>query len=175
MPKFYFNKTVTANNDLAFYNAGTPKYLSDFVMFGSANAAYVPCMYYVESAGGLNFKAYDARIANEGATDYSTYWLIPLPSVKGDLSLFIDDIKISLSAASVDDYITNINVYGLTDSGTTSLGSSATDLTTAGLHVIALSTYDVSTYHMIVIKVTAIVTNALGLRYSAPAIKCYYA
>jgi len=173
IPKFYFNKTVTANNDFEFYNGGSTKKLSDFVMFGSANAAWVPCPYYMESTGALYFKATNGRVGNEGGTDYSTYWVLPLPTAKGALKLYISGLKLSVSDADTSNYC-RVYIYGMTDTGIPLIYTSA-EYNTIGLKTETFTAIDVSIYHMVTIKIVSIVATAGYLEYSPPLLQCYYA
>jgi len=64
------------------------------LMYGSANAAWVPCVFELESvAGKVNL---DSRsISNVDGTDLNQRWGITVPLVKGSLGLNITGIRIA--------------------------------------------------------------------------------
>jgi len=154
--------------------AGATASMQALLMYGAANAAWVPCSYegcyfasYAEIAGA-------GQVLNTGATDMTLFFLLPLPTVKGSLKLYISGTKFGLEDADADDYVNNVKIWGITDSATI-LDTDATNYDSAGVKTDTFTAVDCSSYDHIKIEVECVNTNASDLDVHNIKLRCYYA
>lgn len=66
--------------------AGVTASMQALLMYGSANAAYLPCIFGHESAA--IFTIFSGMLSNSGGTDGYALWTFPHPLVKGTLKFY---------------------------------------------------------------------------------------
>lgn len=84
------------------------------LMIGLANATEVPCIL----AGGdshTEFATSTFLIRGLGTGNFVFSFQLPLPTTRGGLSLFINNIIVGLADAEATDYLDRVRVLGLTD------------------------------------------------------------
>lgn len=159
----------------------TGAYLEDLLMFGSANAAWVPLVMfaarefsYIRGTGG-------GLMQNVGADDITLELSLPLPTNKGGLKLYISSLKFGVADADATDYITTVRVYGMNGNSAgaqldidTTNHSSAGDKTFAGA-VIPAGTIDCSGYQSIIFTFSCTNTDANDMDIGNFRAECYYA
>ena len=157
----------------------TQAQIDDLLMFGSANAAYVPMII----VGGDNIASYRVvlgLVLNRGVDDFSTTWALPKPTNKGGLKLYLSDLKYAAQDADVDDYIDLVTIYGLNGTTKTSLDTDGTNHTTAGDKTFAGAVFpaavlDVSSYQNVWIQIAHRATGANQNAMTNVRMECYYA
>jgi hypothetical protein len=158
---------------LALGDSLTLAYLKDLLMWGSANAAWVPLI----PVGGNSFSHHRViygYITNLGADNLYLSFLLPIPTVKGSLKLYVDDVRYEIDDADADDYVTAIYMYGWDGSSRGTIDSDTTDQTSAGTITWSRSATDVSSYESIWVQIETVNTNASDLDLTSFQILCYY-
>ena len=129
------------------YGAGSVTLLDSLMMYGSANAAFIPGVFSGEyPADGLIKVVGGIYTIGAGpATIYASF-VIPLPCAKGSLKLYIDNIIIGITDADASNYLTQIYLYGISADTSTSVYTSGTNRTSAGTYTYDTSDADMSSY-----------------------------
>jgi hypothetical protein len=156
----------------------TGAYLEDLLMFGSGNAAYVPCALegtdrdpsteWEHSVTGIIENKFAA------GTQYYTF-VCPMPTNKGSLKLYVAGTTLSVAVADATDYSTAVTVYGCTGATNDSLDSDATNRTAAGDHVNTFTAVDASGYALVKVRVAVVGAAADEFQFNGVSLKCYYA
>lgn len=148
-----------------------------FNAIGSANAQYKPCILSLESAVGkvtTNFGTFE----NVDGTDINLTYMIPLEPLKGTLHLHVDGLKISLTDADANNYITDIRLRGTTNADPpvdSALVTGGTDYNTIDVFTTAITDTDLSSYVHYILRVDCVVDTAAALNIAGIWIKYYYA
>ena len=146
----------------------------DALMLGSANAAWVPCVFIGTSQAGKMITSYHF-LTNVDDTDQILTFELLLPRAKGSLKLYIGDVRIGLKDADAGDYITAVYVYGYTDHASSStITSDATDKTTPAIVTYTIAATDASSYYSVKIALSLVCTNAADIDISFVHMLCYY-
>ena len=158
------------------YGANTSaNYLNSLLMYGSANAAWVPCPlegWHDVARGWVNASGH---FQNTGAADPWVHYTIPLPTTKGGLKLYISGTRVGLEDAAATDKVDITYVVGRTSTGISYIDTDNTDKDTQGEHEDTFTALDCSTYTAVKVTLVADVTNAGGLDINYVAVRCYYA
>jgi hypothetical protein len=149
--------------------------IADLLMLGSANAAWVPCVYEAVTIAGQIYVESTRTALTMGAVDVNLRYLLPLPTTKGTLKLYVSDIKLILSDADANDYVTAIATFGVTDAATTLIYMDTTDRTAAGTYTSATGDTDVSSYSQVIVRVNCECTTGTDLDIGGVLVACYYA
>ena len=153
--------------------------IADLLMFGSANAAYVPMMLQ----GGEEHSEYSVDtgyIRTVGANNYSLSLGLPKPTVMGSLKLYLKNLKFGVFAADVNDFIGVVTIFGLNGKDRTQLDTDGTDHTSAGDKtfsggVMPASAIDVSGYQSIYVSVGIVGNTVDQGMWTNFRMECYYA
>ena len=177
------NQDVHITGDLTITGANpaiTGTEITELLMFGSANAVYVPCIFeWVSTTAAIS--TFAGMITNTGGTDYFGIWKLPLPPVKGSLKLYVQNVKVALYDADGGDKIINTWVYGLNNGTVDTLYTDATDMDDikdweSGDELGAWGAADdASIYDAVVVQLQTECTNANDLEISGVSLECYYA
>ena len=162
----------------ASYGAGAGLQLDDLLMFGSAHAAYVP-MAIMGSTIQTYWRFIDGRVINASSADFNLEFLLPLPSIKGSLKLYLKNLKYSVFIADANDYVDEVRISGINGNTRTDLDTDTTNITsntdaTFSGAVMPASVIDVSSYQNVIVKISAFVTDAAGLQYHNIRMECFY-
>jgi hypothetical protein len=149
--------------------------IADLLMFGSANAAWVPCAFEGTTQIGKWTHDVNGRLLNVDAQDFYATYLCPLPTTKGSLKLYVAGTQVSLNDADAGDKVDDTFVFGLTSTTVDELDRLQTDRTTAGDHEDTFTAVDCSGYVQIKLLLNCIVTDANQLDINGVSLKCYYA
>jgi hypothetical protein len=172
-------RVVTFASDGAVTSAaGTTASMQALLMYGSANAAYVPCVFEVEGTaviGKVGYSSGTAMLANVDGSDMVLRYVLALPTNKGSLKLYTTGFRISIYDADADDYVTSVKMYGMDHDTVTSLLEDATDRTAQGVYTSTVAAADCSSYKQIVVLVGCFNTNAADLDIACVEVNCYYA
>jgi hypothetical protein len=156
----------------------TGAYLEDLLMFGSANAAWVPLV-FMHDADATKVKFIDGRIINVDGTDDTFEMLLPLPCVKGSLKLYIKSLKYYVYDADAGDYLDSVRISGINTGTRTDIDTDDIDRNSAGDITFSGATFpaaeiDASSYQSIIVKFTCVFTNANDFDLTNVRMQCYY-
>lgn len=147
--------------------------LADLLMFGSANAAWVPCVFVGDNLRKFTYQSPHYR--NVDATDGAMGFTLPLPTNKGSLKLYVTGLRVVVYGANATNKIDHAYLFANDFDTQTILINDGTDRTAQGVYEYALADTDVSGYTDIVVTLAYLVANASTLRLTAPMVECYYA
>jgi hypothetical protein len=171
--------TVTGGDLTLGSTAYSEAALADLLMFGSANAAYTPCIF--EGAGDLGtvgkfyFDIAAGGVANVDGTNLYLFYRIPLATNRGTLKLYVDDLRLGVHTADATDYVTKVRVYGVNHTGVTELLSDSSNRTAQGSYVSAFAATDTSSYESVLVRVDCVCGAQGELIVEGVEIKTYYA
>jgi hypothetical protein len=157
----------------------TSTQIADLLMFGSANAAYVPLSYNGSNVAARYTNSLGVFL-NTGASDLSLDFSLPLPCTKGTLKLYLKNLKYGVQDADADDFINTVYIYGHNGNSSTQLDIdntntiAAADVTFAGA-VMPASAIDVSGYQSVTVYIVCSNTDAYDLDIANVRMECYYA
>jgi hypothetical protein len=150
--------------------------LEDLLMFGSANAAWVPCpLEFVGGSAAFFAMSGNLSLYNLGADDGNIIYAVPLPPAKGSLKLYISGTRVSLADADGGDYVDTTYVVGMGDTTITVLDNDATNKTTVALHEDTFTAVDCSSYGAVKVLLVVVCSNANDLDIQYVAVRAYYA
>ena len=173
--KKYVDDVVLSDLDTTLTGA----YLEDLLMFGSANAAYVPCtLMGAEDAADIRISA--SIVLNIDAEDIELSYSLPVPCNKGGLKLHISNLKYGLFGADADDYLTRVRIYGWNGHVRTQLDDDGTNHTSAGDKtfsgaIMPAAAIDCSGYQSIAVYAQAFNTGVQHFAIGNVRMECYYA
>ncbi len=155
--------------------AATGPQLEDMLMFGSANAAYVPCIlgmptdttwYWVDDGTG---------VTNTDNSGGSTNWMLPMPPVKGGLKLYIAKTKLVLIDADAQAFVNRVMTRSRDSTGVQTYDDDNTNRTAPGDYVYDYVDADMSARDQVWVYVNGSVNAAWELSIAAVMVECYYA
>jgi hypothetical protein len=151
----------------------TSTQIADLLMFGSANAAWVPM---VMEGGSSNAHWYvnAEHIINATATDLYYMFRLPLPPTKGSLKLYISGVRVGIDTADADDYISEILMKGDVYDTTTNILLDSTNYNSSQRVENTFAAHDCSGYDTVHLTLLTFVTDAAGLKTSFVTARCYY-
>jgi len=150
--------------------------LLDLTMWGSANAAWVPCVFEVSTTAGKLINS-GQNLSNLDGTDIWTLHTLPIPMLKGTLKLYITGLRVGLYDADDGDYITGAYVAGQKYNAASDLFiSDATDYKTAQtLITYTCAAKDCSAFDAVRVTLSLFCTDNVALDISSISLRCYYA
>ena len=153
----------------------TQAQLEDLLMYGSANAAWVPCAF----EGGNVQADYEINvtgtITNTGAGAMGLIFTLPYPPTKGSLKLYVSGTEVGLDDADASNFVTAVYVLGITFDTQAVIDVVGTNLTTIAAHQDTFTAVDCSSYDKVIVNVECTNPNAGNLDISYVTIRCYYA
>ena len=154
----------------------TQAQIDDLLMFGSANAAWVPCVFEVSTTAGKLINS-GQNLSNLDGTDIWTLHTLPIPMLKGTLKLYITGLRVGLYDADDGDYITGAYVAGQKYNAASDLFiSDATDYKTAQtLITYTCAAKDCSAFDAVRVTLSLFCTDNVALDISSVSLRCYYA
>ena len=149
--------------------------LLDLTMWGSANAAWVPCIYMTD-AGATKEALVHSTVYNAGvSTTYITFTL-SVPLLKGSLKLYTNRLMIGLFDADASNYLTSVLVRGINYTGYIDiLPTDATDKTTVAQHEYPIVLHNCSVYEQVIVVAQFTGATAAAFEISSVRLQCYYA
>jgi hypothetical protein len=173
------HEVVEAHSDLSDTTL-TGAYLEDLLMFGSANAVWVPCNF--DGWTGQRPDAGAVGYRNVDATNPSWQFCLPLPTSKGSLKLYCSGVKVSIFDADAAAYVDLIRVMGMdTTTPFTAVYTDTTNMTSQDewksddeLGAWGAAT-DMSGYGQVKVFLNIVVDAAYELDINYVSVKCYYA
>ena len=159
------------------YGANTSaNYLNSLLMYGSANAAWVPGTWAGTTVAGTVITE-GAHYKNADANDALWLFQLSLPLVKGGLKLYTDGFKLIVIDAAAADYVTRIFYQGEHTQATTItyFDTTTTDRTAAGDYTYTIAATDLSSFDYVGVQIQTFVTNVGGLDIGPPLFHVWYA
>lgn len=158
------------------YGANTAaSYLNELLMYGSANAAWVPCIFELGSNNALSVDDATDTIANTAGTDINLRYVLPEPTVKGTLKLYITGCRVVIGSANATNYLDALGVYGTTHAGKTAILPDDTNRTAQGTYTTSHAAIDCSGYTNILVYLIDVVADAWAFHVASVSLLCYYA
>lgn len=147
--------------------------IHDLLMWGSANAAWVPCAY--EITDNPTKVVYNAAVfSNVDGTDLLLRYMCPLPTAKGSLKLYVDDVRVGVKDADDGDYLSDVAVYGVKYTEITVLNNDATNRTSANTYTYSFTAKDASSYDCVIVRLQLACADANDVDITSVELKCYY-
>lgn len=171
------HEVVEMHSDLSD-TALTGTQLEDLLMFGSANAAYVPMA--LEGTNNFDHILVTAgRVHNRGVDDIFVTFTLSKETLKGVMKLHIKNLKFIVFDADANDKIDRVTIYGWAGVTRTTIDSDDTDHISAGDKtfsgaVLPGTAIDVSGYDVVYVEIACVNTNALELDFTGVRMECYY-
>ena len=155
----------------------TQAQIDDLLMFGSANAAWVPCVYsdHTNTARKYLVNSTTGMVSNADNTNASLRFDLQLPTVKGSLKLYVSGSRVSIYDADADAKIDTTTVYGLAKTGVTSINADTTDYNSQDDWDDIFTAVDCSSYNGVMVWLAAVVDAANELDIASVSLQCYYA
>jgi len=105
------HEVVEAHADLSDSTLTGPQ-LEDLLMFGAANAAWVPMVFSGHNAAGVQESSqWGGWFRNLGANAMNISFTLGIPFVKGSLAMTVTDIRLEVADADAAAYITRTRVW----------------------------------------------------------------
>ena len=143
-------------------------------MWGSANAAWVPCVFDLESIDA-SVLGTGYGIKNTGALDPLITYQCSLPPVKGSLKLYVSGVRVGLYNADAGDYVNQIIVRGNTFNSINTINNDATDYNSPQRIEQTFVAVDCSGYDNVYVGVILAASQAGDLEINYVTLRCYYA
>lgn len=157
----------------------TPAQIDDLLMFGSANAAYVPMTLFAAKEFSY-IKGNSGWITSTGANNFIVEMTLPTPCNRGTLKLNISNLKFGIYDADAAAYITTVFIYGMNGNTRTQLDVDTTNRTAIGDRtfsgaVMPASAIDCSGYQSIIVQFISQHDAADEIDFGNVRMECYYA
>ena len=149
--------------------------LEDLLMFGSANAAWVPCVYFINAVPELLDQTLSGWM--KPITTGTKYWCfkLPLPTVKAGLKLYISGSRVCLNDADGSDYVDETHVEGITESATAVINNDMTNYDSKAKHDDTFTAVDCSGYDSVNVELKIVIAATADFILSDVLLRCYYA
>ncbi len=149
--------------------------IADLLMFGSANAAWVPCSFF-SGIDRTHFEfAGSGQAYNVGADALQLTYSLPLPTTRGGLKLYVSGTEIGLFDADGANYITSRFVLGIEHNASNVIDANGGNLATIAAHQDTFTAIDCSGYKEVRMNVIGVNPNAGNLDVMHCLMRCYYA
>ena len=168
--KKYVDDVILSDLDVTITGA----YLEDLLMFGSANAAWQPCVFEGSNTAD-KFYPNGGYISNRDNTDGQMRFILPLPTNKGSLKLYISGSQVDIFDADAANKIDTVTIYGILETGISQLDQNTDDITAQDSREDPFAAVDCSGYNGVILWVAAVVADANALDISGISLRCYYA
>jgi hypothetical protein len=169
------NGTRTFDHDELEDTTMTGAQLEESQMFGSANAAWVPCAF----EGGVFHARYEfgvtGSIANTTGADPQYFYHVPLAPLKGSLKLYISGTRIGLSDADAANRVAQTILRGFTGTATSALDTDNTSKETIAEHEDTFTAVDCSGQDKVQVHLLTAVNLGNALDVDFVSVRCYYA
>jgi len=151
----------------------TQAQIDDLLMFGSANAAWVPCVYEIEQEIG-KVKGTGYTITNIDATDTWLQFRLPLPPVKGSLKLYTSGVRVGVLDAGVADYLDTITILGVLFNTATVINQDTTNYDSQQEVETLFGAVDSSSYSVVQVRLNIVCTGAGDIDIDYVNLRCFY-
>jgi len=151
----------------------TQAQLEDLLMYGSANAAWVPCVYEIEQEIG-KVKGTGYTITNIDATDTWLQFRLPLPPVKGSLKLYTSGVRVGVLDAGVADYLDTITILGVLFNTATVINQDTTNYDSQQEVETLFGAVDSSSYSVVQVRLNIVCTGAGDIDIDYVNLRCFY-
>ena len=146
--------------------------LEDTVMYGSANAAWIPLIFeHPSNQDSVNSGGVGVR--NQGSLGTAGNYVLPIPTNKGGLKLYITGIRFRIYDADATDYLDLIRIFGRDATYNTEYTDNG-NYTTADLHSDTFVAKDMSAYDDISVYFNWIFATQYEYDQMHVGLQCYY-
>ena len=145
--------------------------VEDSAMFGTANSGYEPCIPIPYENRNMNGSWVTSPI---GTGTIYHYWILPLPTNKQGLKLYVRGWEIGTQDADANSRIQNVVVSGVVYNGMTALDTYGATITTATRTTDSFTAVDCSGYNRIHVRLELSVAVAANLDIAYVNLLCYY-
>jgi hypothetical protein len=152
----------------------TGAYLEDHLLYGSGNAAYVPCIPVY--ADNCTLSQGDGTIYPSATGTVYMYWWLPLPCIRSGLKLYVTHALLGIYDADAGDKVTELKVKASTAAApNTDLYTDATARDSPGEYEYDFGgADDCSGYDRVMVRLQLSVTTPADIEVVFVNIKCYY-
>jgi hypothetical protein len=167
--------TFTSHSDITATLSGAE--LEDSISYLAANAAWYPCSTTYHNTYPIIQNANNWYFVNVADPSYQRL-ILPLPTVKGGLKLYVSGVRVGIFAGDANSYIELIEVNGLAYDGMTELDDSGA--ITAGnggpeLYTDTFTAVDCSPYEQVSVELTVTAAGAAtDFKVSSVCLQCHY-
>jgi hypothetical protein len=148
--------------------------LEDLLMYGSANAAWVPCQ-YVGATVPTDFYMQTYGLVAAAASTAWVWFDLPLPTTKGTLKLYCTGARIDLQDADANNYIDRMITRYRSDAGVQNLSDNSTNRTAQGTFTDSFAAVDCSPGTTCYVRLLVSTNGADNLKIASVEMQCYYA
>ena len=180
--EFSTDDTLSGDSDSAVPTEQAVKgYVDPATMIGASNAQWIPLAFQgANNNGQTSYRVGGGAILNQGSTDIGIAFSLCIPYTLGSLTLTITDYRVILQDADSDDYVDQTRIFGSNNSGATTEHSETDNFTSAGVHWsdgtthTAVTDFDASSYHIVVVYLNLVNTTSDQLDIVGVDLKGYY-
>ena len=152
----------------------TSTQVADGSMIGSANAAYIPCQFWIGSEP-TKIRSFSDYLTNVDGTDSTLTFDLPISTVKDSLGLHLDILQVGIRDADVANYLTGVIVFGQSDHDSrTEILNDATDYTAPATVPYNIGDTDCSGYVGIKVNISLFCTGAGLVDITFVRLRCWY-
>jgi hypothetical protein len=135
--------------------------------------AWIPLIYEISSPAGKAQMA-GPVIANVDDTDFEILYRLPIPTLKANLRLHIDGMRIGVHTASPGNHVVKFNVSGVSYQNVDVLAQCLEPVTMKMMKTHMFSAQDVSKWESLTIRVWCSVSAPVKLGLTTAFLHCYY-
>lgn len=172
----YENKHVTNVETLTNQVAtNTQNKFEELFAIGSSNSQKIPMI--CAGSSPVDTFTYNVRLENTGLIGFYVTYILPIPTTKGSLDLYLASLDVVLAQADGSNYQSEVKVYGLGGTAGTSydtLYTNSTNYTSAAANNFNFTDIDASDYDSIVVTIYGAVTTASYFEILHVLMECYY-
>ena len=136
--------------------------------------AWIPLVYEISSPAGKTQMA-GPVIANVDDTDFEILYRLAIPTMKGNLRLYIDGMKLGVHTADPGNYVVKFNTAGVSYQEVQMIARCLVPITTKMMKTEMFPAQDVSKWESITIRVWCSVSAPVKLGLTTAFLHCYYA
>ena len=152
------------------------------LIYASSQHTYYPCSLLVENQTTKILEIQGGVLSNGIVASNTIYFQLDQPTTKGTLKLYIDALKIVVTDADNNNYITSVVVYGQDYSGVTAIPNASETTDRKSANTVGNPTYettftaaDCSAFESIVVAVAIVTDTANALDFLSPQLRIFYA
>ncbi len=151
--------------------------LMDAINYGVGNTEWITCIFSHGAEAGYGSQH---GVTNTTTNNQAWCWRIPKDTARGALAFTVTDVEFYLIDADGSNFITSIEIRGVTSTGSSQKYSDSDDRSTVALFtsdggaLAAVTNFDSSAYYQVNIILTTNVATAYALEVLYVRVKGYY-
>lgn len=148
--------------------------LEQAMMIDLGNKAEITCIYEVSTTDTIVMDS-AGHYTNSTTDDIRAVFAVPLPTLKGNLKLYVKDVIIGIKAADGTNYVDTVRILAYDATTETTILNDNSGWASSGKKTISnASADDVSSYDRVVIYLILFVDTATNLDINYVKLECYY-